>query len=478
MLELTNITLIAVATRQVEETVTALIQSSNGIKWGSVKIVSHYKPENLPEFITYEPVHKMTDIDDWNNYIFYHLWKHVDTPYCMLIHYDGYVINPGSWKEEFLEYDFIGAPWPEPSDPGHMRDKNGNQVRVGNSVSIRSRKLLMIPREKDVIWKKFEGNYNEDSQICVHNRHIFEEDGCRFAPLEVAKYFSHEVPIPETEGIIPFAFHKYEAPAPPKKEFSLLDMYAAYINLDSRPDRNERMVNELTRVGIKADRLKGLLPEEVEEPEHKISVMLNRTPGAIGCHYSQVAVMKEALSRNSHAFVMEDDLIFCDDIQERLKHIEEFLSHREWDVFWLGGTYHKKPTWHKSVNGKHTHPDLQMCTCNLNRDWEPTEDPKIVRTYGCWSTYAYIVNRKRLAHILDLLDQNVYMSMGIDWLFIKLQPQLNTYAYVPGCVKQYDNRSNIGNGITEFSTFASLGEYWFQPTAEGFDYSSFYQKPR
>jgi hypothetical protein len=32
----------------------------------------------------------------------------------------------------------------------------------------------------------------------------------RIAPLEVAKYYSHEKMIPEVQGITPFAFHKWE----------------------------------------------------------------------------------------------------------------------------------------------------------------------------------------------------------------------------------------------------------------------------
>ncbi len=32
----------------------------------------------------------------------------------------------------------------------------------------------------------------------------------RIAPLEVAKYYSHEKMIPEIAGITPFAFHKWE----------------------------------------------------------------------------------------------------------------------------------------------------------------------------------------------------------------------------------------------------------------------------
>jgi hypothetical protein len=37
-----------------------------------------------------------------------------------------------------------------------------------------------------------------------------EKEGMRIAPIEVAKYYSHEKMIPEVQGITPFAFHKWE----------------------------------------------------------------------------------------------------------------------------------------------------------------------------------------------------------------------------------------------------------------------------
>lgn len=239
--------------------------------------------------------------------------------------------------------------------------------------------------------------------------------------------------------------------------------YASFINLDHRTDRLNRMQAELKRVGISAVRTPGMLPEEYKGDPEKVKVMFNRTKGAIGCHYSQVSIMETALSLGKHALVMEDDLVFCSDFQERLKHITEFADKNEWDIIWLGGTYHLQPTWHKIKNGKHTHPDLQMCNCRNNRDWMPTNDTRFVRTFGCWSTYAYIVNVKSLEKILDLLEQYVSISMGIDWLFILLQPRLNTFAYHYGCVKQYDNKSDIGNGVTVFSAFErACGKHWFK----------------
>ena len=68
---------------------------------------------------------------------------------------------------------------------------------------------------------------------------------------------------------------------------------------------------------------------------------------------------------------------------------------------------------------------------------------------------------------------HVSISMGIDWLFILLQPYLKTFAFVPGCVKQMDNLSDIGQGITRFSGFAILGPHWFRDRMTDFNYENF-----
>jgi glycosyltransferase involved in cell wall biosynthesis len=290
--------------------------------------------------------------------------------------------------------------------------------------------------------------------VCPERKYLFGGSNNRMVP----SYFKE---IQDTNvGVLEKHTHPF-----------LNNVYCSYVNLDSRPDRNLSMINELKKVNINAIRTRGLLPNEVNQPYDKIAVMQKRTPGAIGCHFSQISVMQNALKLNKHALVLEDDLVFCEDFNDRLNDISDFLENNDWDVFWLGGTYHIPAQWH-DLN--HTNSELKKCDCNLGTDAEPTHVKEIVRTYGCWSTYAYIVNKDKLNHILDLLDCNVYQSIGIDWLFIKLQPILKTYAYVPGCVKQYDNQSNIGKGVTVFSAFSNLGNHWYQDKKDNFDYESYH----
>lgn len=260
-----------------------------------------------------------------------------------------------------------------------------------------------------------------------------------------------------------------------------MDYYASFVNLDTRPDRLAHMNKELAKAGISAVRQRGIPWQETDHSNTKYASMRNRTPGAIGCHLSQVEVMKKSYEKGLHAFVMEDDLVFASDFQERLAYIDKWVSGKDWDVIWLGGTFHSPAFWHPNGPSK-MRPD---CSAHLGKDFDHTDDPRIKRTYGAFCTYAYIVNYNSIDKILKMFDQVLPESIGIDWLFIKIQPQLKCYAFVPGSVKQIDNRSDIGThsdgspARTIFSGFSRLNgteensRYWFQDKIEDFNPNTF-----
>lgn len=252
--------------------------------------------------------------------------------------------------------------------------------------------------------------------------------------------------------------------------------YRAFVNMDHRTDRLVHMEKQLSTIGMTAERVRGKPYQELMH-EKGIKTMLNRTPGAIGCHFSQVQVMENALSQFKHALVMEDDIIFCEDFNSRIDRISDFLDRRgsnEWDVFWLGGTFHSPAFWHKKGQSG-MDPN---CSAQLGKDCEVVEG-RFMRTYGAFCTYAYIVNKHSIPKIFDLFDKHLHVSIGIDWLFIKLQPQLKCFAFVPGSVKQMDNQSDIGDGMTIFSGFSKLNgtiensKYWYQERIEDFDQTKF-----
>jgi hypothetical protein len=207
-LKLDNVTLISMTSVDLDTTIEAMKRSCEGIDYGDVVLITHETTVNLPEGFRMGEIDKMNSVDDYSYNMIYKLGDYINTDYALIIQADGFVVNSESWRDEFLDYDYIGAPFALPRDSFSYRDVNGNIFRVGNGgFSLRSKKLINLPVELGLEWKPFHGYYNEDGFICAMNRHIYEENGCKFAPLDVAKYFSHEAVIPEIAGITPFGFH-------------------------------------------------------------------------------------------------------------------------------------------------------------------------------------------------------------------------------------------------------------------------------
>jgi GR25 family glycosyltransferase involved in LPS biosynthesis len=246
--------------------------------------------------------------------------------------------------------------------------------------------------------------------------------------------------------------------------FNWRDSYISFLNLDCRPDRLSHMTQQFEKSGIKATRTRGKLPNEFDRNDPRFQVQWRRTPGSIGCMMGQMDIMVEAYKQGRSAMIFEDDCCLCSDFSDRLDYFQSFLNTKDgWSVGWLGGTIHiNPPFWRTGRN-----PDL--VGYNLGKDAEPTDDPRIIKCYSAFSTYAYLIAYEKIPEVIRLLEEVMPISMGIDWSFIKLGEQLDSYMYLPGCVKQMDGPSNIGNGMSIFSGFARLGDYWFQDRAENFD---------
>lgn len=210
-LNLPNVTLAAMTSVNLYETIKALEYSMRGIRFGDVVLITHRRPLTLPRTIRYSHTSRLDNIDKFNYKMVYELGRHIHTDYVLLVHADGFVVHPESWRAEFLDYDYIGSPWPLPEDDLAYRDSRGQICRVGNSVSIRSKRLLDFPAQAHLKWERMEdGLYNEDTFLCCRYKNVIEDAGMKFAPLEVAKYFGHECMIPEVMDVEkPFVFHKW-----------------------------------------------------------------------------------------------------------------------------------------------------------------------------------------------------------------------------------------------------------------------------
>ncbi len=122
-------------------------------------------------------------IEDYNKIIATELPKHLTSDYCLVIQYDGFILNSDEFSPHFFQYDYIGAPWP------HF-----DTMSVGNGgFSWRSRKLIEAVAELDYS----DLSIAEDIFICRNQRiHLERNKSVEFAPKDIAAHFSVEsVPV-------------------------------------------------------------------------------------------------------------------------------------------------------------------------------------------------------------------------------------------------------------------------------------------
>lgn len=117
----------------------------------------------------------INSIEEYNLFCSKKLNELVDTDYCMVVQWDGYPINFSSWKSEFLDYDYIGAPW--------LLQPWTKDKTVGNGgFSIRSKRYLEQCASAD-----YDGSIPEDVFFCR-----VQKLDCSYAPIGVAYDFSVE----------------------------------------------------------------------------------------------------------------------------------------------------------------------------------------------------------------------------------------------------------------------------------------------
>lgn len=110
--------------------------------------------------------------------------EHVNTDHALYVQWDGIAYNPTLWTDEFLKYDYIGAPW-----PWQPEGKN-----VGNGgFSLRSKRLLDICANDPQIALTPSEPIAEDNVIGQHNRAYLETQGIRFPSTALAGQFSYEL---------------------------------------------------------------------------------------------------------------------------------------------------------------------------------------------------------------------------------------------------------------------------------------------
>lgn len=176
---LPDVTLCCVDTRLPELALWAIERCTARVKFAEVLFFTDpAKVPHAPEGVKILPC-RIDSVPAYSQFMLRGITPHVRSSHVLVVQWDGFVLDPGAWRAEFLQYDYIGAPWPRV--PGERGVGNGG-------FSLRSRRLLQALADPRIVV-----SHPEDVCICQTNRDRLEQDhGIRFAPRAVAEHFAYE----------------------------------------------------------------------------------------------------------------------------------------------------------------------------------------------------------------------------------------------------------------------------------------------
>lgn len=196
-LQLPQVTLICLDCYNYGPAVNALQKSMEQVDFAAVKFLTDIQIKI--DGIEVIKVPRINSKEEYSEFIIKQLYKYFYTDYVLIVQHDGYVLDAGAWKDEFLEYDYLGSAW-----------LYTDQRNVGNGgFSLRSQRLhLLLSGDSSI-----EITHPEDEIIGRLYRSYLEKYGIKFPTDELADSFAFELRQPNQPT---FGFHgKFHVPYKP-----------------------------------------------------------------------------------------------------------------------------------------------------------------------------------------------------------------------------------------------------------------------
>lgn len=178
MLNLPDVTLVCYEVKVHELAAAALRAVLREVKFAAVHVWSD-RELGVPVTRHFE-----ADPDAPGEYVSRFLWHHqhegVESSHLLTFQWDSGVINQSLWRDEFLNYDYVGAPWP-------WRAIHEN-VGCGG-FTLRSTRLCQFLVDHE---DEFPVEVPEDDVLCRKHRPALEKLGFKWAPPALAETFAIE----------------------------------------------------------------------------------------------------------------------------------------------------------------------------------------------------------------------------------------------------------------------------------------------
>lgn len=204
------------------DSLAALQHSAERIGASDVVLFGCEDPVNRPSSVRFLPIAPLGYLD-YSAFMLYALGRLVRAEHILIVQADGWVVDETCWSDDFLEFDYVGAPthraWVDDGDGAAWRSRfswvagyrqTTTAVVMNGGFSLRSKRCLRAPADLKLPMAMppfgVEGYplqlaspddvVNEDVQLCVTMRALLEGAGLKFAPLESARNFAFEQVIP------------------------------------------------------------------------------------------------------------------------------------------------------------------------------------------------------------------------------------------------------------------------------------------
>jgi len=194
--------------------------------------------------------------------------------------------------------------------------------------------------------------------------------------------------------------------------------HAFYINLESRPDRNEHCKRQLKNIGINATRFNAI----------------KLANGAIGCSMSHLKCLQIAKENKwDHVLIIEDDIEFTNPEYFKSQFDQFLTNQKDWDVVLLAGN--------------------NMPPYEIINDY-------CIKVKRCQTTTSYMVKGHYFDKLIENIKEGLHFLMkdptkhkmyAIDKYWFQLQEKDNWFLIIPLTITQRQDYSDIENKITNYT---------------------------
>ena len=188
------------------------------------------------------------------------------------------------------------------------------------------------------------------------------------------------------------------------------DFICMYINLDTRPDRNEQAISEFKKIS-------NIFPDihRISAKHFDIPTFTPQVNGILGCMASHIDCLQIALKNKKHLMVFEDDVEFVGNYNEIIVEAINELPDK-WQMLYLGA--------------------------NILKPFRQVSD-HLAKLNHAQSTHAYSINYNFIEKLLNYFPINLVVPIDVVYAE-KIVPNHNCYIVAPEMVAiQRNSRSDI-----------------------------------